>query len=95
MAHARADGENGADIIDIGAASSNPDAQSVAPDVEIARLALGLARAAGKRARRFPSTSFSPEVQRWALAQGVDYLNDIHGFADPALYPRLAAAKAS
>ena len=26
--------------------------------------------------------------------QGVDYLNDIHGFADPALYPDLAAAEA-
>jgi len=31
--------ESGADIIDIGAASSHPDAQPVAPDVEIARLA--------------------------------------------------------
>ena len=38
--------------------------------------------------------SFSLPVQRWALAQGVDYLNDIHGFADPSLYPDLAAAGA-
>jgi dihydropteroate synthase type 2 len=38
--------------------------------------------------------SFSTPVQRWALAQGVDYLNDIHGFADPALYPDLAASGA-
>ena len=38
--------------------------------------------------------SFSPPVQRWALAQGVDYLNDIHGFADAALYPDLAASSA-
>jgi dihydropteroate synthase type 2 len=32
-------------------------------------------------------------VQRWALAQQPDYLNDIHGFADAALYPELAASK--
>ena len=33
-------------------------------------------------------------MQRWALAQGADYLNDIHGFAEPSLYPGLAQAKA-
>ncbi len=33
-------------------------------------------------------------VQRWALGQGVDYLNDIHGFGDAALYPELAASQA-
>jgi dihydropteroate synthase type 2 len=38
--------------------------------------------------------SFSTEVQRWALGEGVDYLNDIHGFADAALYPELAKASA-
>ena len=31
-------------------------------------------------------------MQRFALARGVDYLNDIRGFPDPALYPELAAA---
>jgi dihydropteroate synthase type 2 len=36
--------------------------------------------------------SFRPEVQRWAMAQGVEYLNDIHGFSDPSLYPELARA---
>ena len=40
---------------------------------------------------RSRSTAFAPEVQRWALAQGVDYLNDIQGFPDAALYPELAA----
>jgi dihydropteroate synthase type 2 len=33
-------------------------------------------------------------VQRWALRQKVAYLNDIEGFADPALYPDLAASPA-
>ena len=34
-----------------------------------------------------------PEVQRFAIARGVDYLNDIQGFPDPTLYPELAAAQ--
>jgi dihydropteroate synthase type 2 len=29
-------------------------------------------------------------VQRWALARGVAYVNDIHGFREPSLYPELA-----
>ena len=61
--------------------------------MEIARLA-AVVPALKTRARRISIDSFSPEVQRWALAQGVDYLNDIHGFPDPALYPALAASRA-
>ena len=38
--------------------------------------------------------SFAPEVQRWALEQGVDYLNDIQSFPDETLYPVLAASRA-
>jgi dihydropteroate synthase type 2 len=38
--------------------------------------------------------TFSPQVQRWALAQNVAWLNDIQGFPDPALYPALAASPA-
>ena len=89
--HAQAMAQSGADIIDIGAASSNPDSQPVAPDVEIARLAAVVPEL---KARGLPLSidSFSTDVQRWALAQGIDYLNDIHGFGDAALYPALAAS---
>jgi dihydropteroate synthase type 2 len=80
----------GADVLDIGAASSNPDAASVPPDVEIARLAAVIPALRGKP---LSIDSYAPEVQRWALQQGVDYLNDIHGFPDPALYPALAASR--
>jgi len=38
--------------------------------------------------------SFAAEVQRWALKQDVDYVNDIHGFPDPSLYPELAQSRA-
>jgi dihydropteroate synthase len=36
--------------------------------------------------------TMQPEVQRFAIAGGVDYLNDIRGFPDPSVYPDLAAA---
>jgi dihydropteroate synthase type 2 len=82
-----------ADIIDIGAASSNPNSQILAPEVEIARLAAVIP---ALKAKAIPVSvdSFSARVQRWALEQGVDCLNDIHGFADAALYPALAASPA-
>jgi dihydropteroate synthase type 2 len=91
--HAQAMAQSGADIIDIGAASSNPEAQAVPPDVEIARLA-AMVPALKEKGLSLSIDSFAGEVQRWALAQGVDYLNDIHGFPDPALYPELANAPA-
>ena len=51
-------------------------------------------RCKAKGAVACPSTAFRARVQRWALAQGVDYLNDIHGFADAALYPELRRSSA-
>ena len=93
IAHAEQLARDGADIIDIGAASSNPDAASVAPDVEIERLA-AVIPALKEKGLALSIDSFATPVQRWALGQGVDYLNDIHGFADAALYPELANAPA-
>jgi dihydropteroate synthase type 2 len=91
--HAQAMAESGADVIDIGAASSHPDAAPVAPDVEIARLA-AVIPALKDKGLSLSVDSFAPDVQRWALGQGIDYLNDIHGFPDSALYPALAASPA-
>jgi dihydropteroate synthase type 2 len=93
IAHAEALVQSGADIIDIGAASSNPQAEAVPVEVEIARLA-GVVPALKEKGLPLSIDSFAAEVQRWALAQGADYLNDIHGFPDAALYPQLAASQA-
>ncbi|MEJ0026881.1 MAG: dihydropteroate synthase [Rhizomicrobium sp.] len=90
IAQGKALAAQGADVLDIGAASSNPNSRGVAPEVEIARLASVLPALAGVP---LSIDTFSPPVQRWALAEGVAYLNDIEGFADPALYPDLAAAR--
>ena len=82
-----------AHIIDLGAASSKPAAAPVPAEVEIARLApvVALLKALGKP---ISIDSFSPAVHRWALEQGVDWLNDVRGFPEPALYPELAASQA-
>lgn len=91
--HARAMMRDGADVIDIGAAASNPDTKAVASDVEIARLAPVVA---ALQTENVPVSidSFSSAVQCWALGQKVDYLNDIQGFSDPAIYPDLARSDA-
>ena len=92
--HAQALAQSGADIIDIGAASSHPDAQPVAPEVEIARLE-AVVPALKEKGLRLSIDSFAGPVQRWALKQQVAYLNDIHGFPDAALYPELAKSDAT
>jgi dihydropteroate synthase type 2 len=92
LAHARVLAKD-ADILDLGAASSNPDAKSVTPETEIARLTPVVAALKNDGAL-ISIDSFATDVQRWALAQGVAYLNDIQGFADDAFYPELATSNA-
>jgi dihydropteroate synthase type 2 len=89
IAHAELLAASGADVIDIGAASSNPKSAAVPPDIEIARLA-AVIPALKARGLKVSVDTFSLPVQRWALKEGVDFLNDIHGFPDDALYPELA-----
>jgi dihydropteroate synthase type 2 len=91
LAQARRLYEGGADVIDLGAAASNIAAQPVPADEEIRRLDAAIS-ALGEAGIPVSIDSFAPEVQRFALSRGVAYLNDIHGFAEPALYPALAAA---
>jgi dihydropteroate synthase type 2 len=92
IAHGRALHADGADVLDLGAASSNPDSRGVPPEVEIARLSPVVAALKGEP---LSIDSFSTPVQRWALDRGVAYVNDIQGFPDPALYPALAVSSAS
>jgi dihydropteroate synthase type 2 len=91
VAQAQVLAAGGADIVELGAAASNIAAAPVAPEEEIGRLAPVLAALAGAGVP-LSIDAWQPAVQRFALAQGVDYLNDIRGFPDPSLYPDLAAA---
>lgn len=93
LAHARKLSADGATAIDLGAAASNPEARLVAPDIEIARLAPVVAALKAEGIAVSVDT-FSPQVQHWAVEAGVEYLNDIRGFPDPAVYAALAASPA-
>jgi dihydropteroate synthase len=91
IAHARALAAAGAQVIDLGAAASNIDAKPVSAAEEISRLEPVIA-ALSAEDTQISVDSFRLEVQRFAIARGVAFLNDIQGFPDPALYPDLAAA---
>jgi dihydropteroate synthase type 2 len=93
IAHARSLAEQGADIIDLGAAASNPRARSVSSQIEIARLE-PVVDALKHDGIKISIDSFAVETQRWAISRNVDYLNDIHGFPRPEIYPDLARSNA-
>ncbi|MBV8132857.1 MAG: dihydropteroate synthase, partial [Alphaproteobacteria bacterium] len=91
IVHARALVAAGAQVIDLGAAASNVDAQPVSAAQEIRRLDPVIAALAAE-GTQISVDSFLPEVQRFAIASGVAFLNDIQGFPDPSFHPDLAAA---
>lgn len=91
IAHARTLAAAGAQVIDLGAAASNVDARPVGAAQQINRLDPVTAALAAEGAQ-ISVDSFLPEVQRFAIARGVAFLNDIQGFPDPSFYPELAAA---
>ncbi|HBF40029.1 MAG TPA: hypothetical protein DDW50_22335, partial [Firmicutes bacterium] len=81
--------EDGNDIVDIGAASSNPATKPVPPQVEMDRLRPVIDFL---HSRHVPVSvdTFNPAVQKFALKNNVEYLNDIQGFPDATMYPVLA-----
>lgn len=89
ITQARALAAAGATMIDLGPASSHPDAEFVSAAEEIRRLQPVVT---ALHSLRLPLSidSFHPETQRWAAAQGVAALNDIQGFPDSSIYPDLA-----
>jgi dihydropteroate synthase len=93
LAHAKKLITDGADALDVGAASSNPNSDPVPPYVEIGRLAT-IVLAAKEEGWKVSIDSFASETQLWALEEGVAYLNDIQGFADASIYPYLAGSAA-
>lgn len=91
--HARRLVDEGADVIDLGAASSNPESRTVSGEEEIRRLAPVLGDLV-ERGIAVSVDSWRTPVQRFALTQGAAYLNDIRGFADASFYPELAESDA-
>jgi dihydropteroate synthase type 2 len=92
LAHARRLRNDGADIIELGPASSHPDAAQVTADEERRRLA-PVIEPLTSEGISISVDSFLPDTQRFAVAQGAMYLNDIQGFPDHDIYEELAAAE--
>ncbi len=88
LAHAKKLLADGADSIELGAASSNPYSEHVPPEVEIERLAPVLAELQNLECHISIDTT-KKEVQCFALEQRVDFLNDIRGFPDEDFYGEL------
>ena len=91
LAHARKLRAEGADVIELGPAASHPGSVPVTAAEEQRRLAPIVEQLV---ADGIPVSvdSFLPETLRFAASAGAAYLNDIHGFSEPALYPVLATS---
>lgn len=83
--------KDGADIIDIGAVSSNPDGDSISTDQEISRIEQVLP-AVMETNCAISIDSFKTETQRHFLGHSaqISYLNDISGFSDVSFHSELA-----
>jgi dihydropteroate synthase len=83
----------GADILDLGAAASNIHAQQVSAELEVERLNPVVSHLKNRGAR-ISVDSTKTEVQRFALSQKIEFLNDIRGFRDISFYDQLAESEA-
>ena len=81
LAHAKKLISDGADILDIGAESTRPNAVLVTADEEISRLEKILPALKNFDVPISVDT-YKPEVAARALALGADIINDVHGLED-------------
>jgi dihydropteroate synthase len=78
VAHGLALAGDGADIIDIGAESSNPEGQKISAREEIARLT-PVVTALKQGGIPVSVDTYKPEVMRHVISLGADLINDITG----------------
>lgn len=85
----------GADMLDLGAASTRPGAEDVTPGEELKRL-LPVLEYIVKKHPHVPVSidTFHAPVAKEALEKGASLINDISGGADPAMYQTVAEHKA-
>ena len=91
ISHALKLAEAGAYAIDLGPASSNPNAGEVPAAEEIRRLEPVVARLQEENIT-ISIDSYRTATQRWAIHKNITYLNDIQGFADRNFYEELASS---
>lgn len=71
----------GADMVDIGAESSNPDGAKISAEEEMARLE-PVVRALKQKDVLISIDTYKPEVMRHVISLGADMINDITGLKD-------------
>ncbi len=92
LEHALKLAAEGADIVELGPSSSNPDAKPVPPDEEIHRIEPLLAKLANRKIA-IAVDSFQLETHRyWARRNEIAMINDVEGFPNAAVYPDLCRA---
>jgi dihydropteroate synthase type 2 len=91
--HARALVAAGADWIELGPASSHPDAAPVSADDQIRRIE-PILQAWQREPIPISVDATSPAVLRFAIESGASMLNDVRGFGDAGLHPVLATSDA-
>lgn len=77
--------ENGADIIDIGANSTRPDAVILSAEEEKARLVPALDMICGKLSSAVSVDTFYTACAKAALEAGADIINDVSGVFNPEI----------
>lgn len=91
VAHAHAQIDAGADILDLGAESSRPGAHPVSLEDELARL-LPVLRALRDCGVPLSVDTCKPEVMRMALDEGASIINDIHALRRPGALEAVASS---
>jgi dihydropteroate synthase type 2 len=94
IAHAEALAATGADVIDLGAESTHPDAEDVPAAIEIERL-LPVVDALVARGLTVSVDTRKPEVMRAMGARGAHWLNDVSGFRTEAAVRAAAECEAT
>jgi dihydropteroate synthase type 2 len=92
--HARRLAIAGADFLELGPASSNPDAVHVSSKDQIERLG-PVMEGLSTCGTPLSIDSADSDVLEFGLDAGVSMLNDVRGFPDPRIYPALADSRAS
>lgn len=85
--------QDGAYAVDLGPASSHPDAKKVRFNEEINRLKPVISRLSEENSV-ISVDSPQTETQRYALKENVTYLNDINGFDNMSFYDELSQSSA-
>lgn len=96
IAHAEALIADGAGVLDVGAESTRPNAQALSAEEEWTRLAVVIPDVVARAHAAGVAVSVDTRhaaVAQAALALGVDWLNDVTGFADAAM--RAVAARSA